>query len=278
MVEATEEPKADVTTEDPKTEPAKAEPDKSKDDLAKRYDVLDRRQTQVQKREQAAEKRAQTVAQAAARLEARFGDPEAAKKAYDAKEYHAAARYIQRIFGDDFALITQKIARATSGMDPAKLKELEDREQLEREKREWQASKERETKDKASQTTREGALKVVTEKCAGHDVLKLRNGSDLVLRALEDSWDSAANGFKLTFKQAADQVVAEKLAEAEALGAKRAGAKLVEEKTTKPPAPKAALVAATAGVRELKRSGKKALSFEERHALAARLMAKRRAT
>lgn len=253
------------------TEPTAA-PGKSTEDIDKRYAILDRRARKAKQRDTTLTQREQTLQRAETRLSSTFGNPVRAKEAYDKGEYHEAARYVQHIFGDDFAQITQKIARATAGMDPTRLKELEDRDTLTREKREWEAEKAKREADSKQQVTRQQALATVASKIAGHDALKLRNGNELVLRELEGSWDEATRGFRLSIKQAADKVVADKVAEAEALGLKRHTATLVPTK----PASKPEEVSGAA--RTLNAARGKRMTFEERHAATARLLAKRRAT
>lgn len=260
--EAKEEP---AKPEEPKPEEKPPEAKKAAD-VDKRHAIAERREKRVQAREEKTKTREDNVSRAEAALNAKFGAPEAAATAYNKGEYHTAAKYMQKIFGDDFATITQKIARATAGLAPEKLKELEERDNFAREKREWEAQKKKEEESKKTTATRSEALKTVASKIAGHDALKLKNGSELVLRELEQSWDGS--GFKVTFKQAADKVVADKLAEAEALGARRVAAKIVEAPVAKPP-PKTTIPVVA-------QVEKKRLSFDERHAAAGRLAAKRR--
>jgi hypothetical protein len=235
-------------------------------DADKLYAIAERKKKAAIQRERAAEEREKRLSVAETRLQSVYGDPDAAKQAYDKGEFHAAARYVQRIFGDDFATITQKIARATAGLAPERLKELEERDKFAAEKRAFEAEKKRVETERQQAVTRQQALGTVKAKCAGHEALKLRNGPDLVLREMEASWDERSQGFRLTLAQAADKVVADRLADAEALGAKRAQARLVETPATKPATKQAPVPTA----------GKK-LSFEERHAIAGRRIAQRRA-
>lgn len=264
----------DQPTSKPAPEPEKSAEEKPKSsEVDKRHAIAERRERRVAARESKIETRESAVDKRERDLAARFGDPEAAVKEYEAKNYHAAAKYMQNVFKDDFATITQKIARHTAGLSPEKLKELEERDNFTREKREFEAQKERERKAADEGVTREQAVKTCAAKCAGHDVLKLRNGPDLVLRELEASWDTERKGFRLTFKQAADKVVADKLAEAEALGARRAQAKLEEKpqpKVEEKPVQRRVVRHA-----EPKPKDGKRLSFEERHALAGRVTARR---
>jgi len=273
-----EPPKAE---EKPGTEPKPEEPavkadekkeDKSTSDLSKRYAILERRETKHKARESKLAERESKVSRAEHNLAARFGDPESARKAYDAGQHHEAAKYIQRIFGDDFAEITKKIARATAGLSPEKLKELEERDRFTREKREFEEAKAKAEREKNQGATREKAIGVCKDKCAGHDALKLKNGADLVLREMERNWDADTKSFKVSWRQAADAVVAEKMAEAEALGLKRPTATLVPKKEEpKPEAKPEPIVTRKRGERFERPS------FEQRHAEAARIIAKRRA-
>jgi hypothetical protein len=281
---ASDEPKDEPVTADdakpadaataPKTDESKTEakPEEKKPDVDKRHAIAERREKRVQARETKAKEREDKLSRAEHNLAARYGDPEAAKKAYESGQHYEAAKYIQRIFGDDFASITQKIARATAGLSPEKLKELEERDSFAREKRAFEAQKKKEEEAKTVGATREKAVAHVSDKCKGHDVLKLKNGADLVLSTLEKHWDR--DHFTITFKQAADMVLADKLAEAEVLGLKRHQAVVVPKKEETAPKPKHEARHKTPEVTE-KRPGR--LSFEERHAMAGRLLAKRAA-
>jgi hypothetical protein len=258
-------------------EPAKEEkPAEKKQDIDKRHAIAERREKRVTARESKVKDREDKVSRAEHNLQTRYGDPDAAKKAYESGQFYEAAKYVQRIFGDDYATITQKIARATAGLSPEKLKELEERDQFAREKREFEARKKREEEEKNAGTTREKAISHVAEKCAGHDVLKLKNGAALTLAVLEKHWDSANSRFTVTFKQAADMVLADKLAEAEALGLKRHTAVVVEKPKPEPEPskPTRSVRHKTPAATPEKKTGR--LSFEERHALAGRKLAQRR--
>ncbi len=256
-----------------KPEPATEEkPAEKKPDIDKRHAIAERREKRVQARETKVKEREDKLSRAEHNLQTRFGDPEAAVKAYESGQFYEAAKYVQRIFKDDFATITQKIARATAGLSPEKLKELEERDAFAREKREFEARKKREEEEKNAGVTREKAISHVAEKCSGHDVMKLKNGAELTLRVLEKHWDR--DHFTISFKQAADMVLADKLAEAEALGLKRHQAVVVpEKKAPEPEKPRKEARHKPAPEVVEKRPGR--LSFEERHAQAGRLLAKR---
>ncbi len=268
----TEERPAEEPAAKPEASTEDKPPDPKKGDVDKRHAIAERREKRVQAREAKTKEREDKLSRAEHNLQTRYGDPDAARKAYEAGNHYEAAKYVQRIFGDDYATITQKIARATAGLSPEKMKELEERDAFTREKRQWEADKKKREEEQTAGATREKAVAAVSAKCKGHDALKLKNGGELVLRVLEKHWDR--DHFTISFKDAADLVVSEKLAEAEALGLKRHTAALVEEKpetappTKREPRHKPPVV-------EEKRPGR--LSFEERHAQAGRLLAKRRA-
>ncbi len=272
---ADDQPITKPEPEPEKTEPVKTADDKPKsNEVDKRHAIAERREKRVAAKESRLNTRESEIEKRERDNESRFGDPTAAKAEYDKGSFHSAAKYIQRIFGDDFATITQKIARATAGLSPEKLKELEERDSFTREKREFEAQKEREKSERERGATREQAVKIVATKLGSHDVLKLRNGADLTLKELEASWDPERNGFTVTFKQAADKVLADKLSEAEALGLRRAQAKIEDKPATPPPPAKRETRRVVREVAKPK-DGKR-LTFEERHAAAGRLTARRR--
>jgi hypothetical protein len=272
-----EKPKAEEKPAEPAAKPESSTDEKpaepKKGDVDKRHAIAERREKRVQARESKAKEREDKLSRAEHNLQARYGDPDAARKAYEAGNHYEAAKYVQRIFGDDYATITQKIARATAGLSPEKMKELEERDAFQREKREFEAAKKRKEEEQTAGATREKAVAHVAEKCKGHDVMKLKNGGELTLRVLEKHWDR--DHFTISFKAAADMVLADKLAEAEALGLKRHTAALVEKKPDPKVEPPKKEARHKPPVVEEKRPGR--LSFEERHAQAGRLLAKRRA-
>lgn len=256
-------PQTTATTADSPSAPAATSP--SEADLSKRYAIAERRLNKAKQRETALATREQTLTRAEQRLTQVFGAPHEVKEAYAKGEYHAAAKALERWLGDDFATVTQKIARQTAGLSPERLAELEERDRLRRENAELAREKaEREQRGKA-ETTRAQALSTVTSKAAGHPALKVRGGAELILQELEASWDAAAKGFRLTIQQAADRVVAQRKADAEALGLRAAPPPAPAPAAKPAPAPMAAPAAT---------EPKGRLSFEERQALAARRVAK----
>lgn len=280
---ADQEPTVEANTEEPAKPAATESPAESKSDetkqersgadLNKRYAIVERREARLKKSEASVQERLDKASRAEANLSTRFGDPDTIVKQYHAGEFHVMAKTLEKWLGDSFPTITQKIARATAGLSPEKLKELEERDAFLREKREFEAAKKKKEQEETAGATREKARGEVTKKCSGHDVLKLKNGAELVLRTLEKHWDT--DHFTISFKAAADMVLADKLAEAEALGLKRHTATVVDKKREEEPPTKREARHKPPVVVEEKRPGR--LSFEERHAQAGRLLAKRRA-
>ncbi len=275
----TEPPKAPAQSAEPSTALAivdassaeLAKPAVSDADIAKRYAIAERRLGKLKQKETQLSQREQTLTRAESRLASVFGEPHAVKEAYAKGEYHVAAQALQRWLGDDFATVTQKIARATAGLSPERLKELEERDNLRRRNAELERDRqERENRGKA-ETTRAQALTTVAAKAAGHLALKVRGGAELVLQELERSWDDTTKGFRLTIQQAADRVVEQRRDDAEAIGLRATPAPppaaAPPPTRTPPPAAKPSTEAAR---------GKQRLSFEERQALAARITARQR--
>jgi hypothetical protein len=264
------EPEAKAEEKPAEAKPEEKKTEKTPADLDKRYAILERRETKLRASSEKLNERERKVATAESNLQTRYGSPDAIAAAYAKGEYHQMSKALQRWCGDDFAEITRKCARALAGLTPEKLKELDEQEAFKREKREWEQRKAKEEQDRNKGVTREKARQVAAEKCKGHDALKLKNGAELVLKQMEDGWDPDTKGFKLTWRQAADAVVAEKLAEAEALGLKRHAATIVTPEKKPEVKPEVKPTRSEPEVRTKRRS------FEERHAEAGRLLAKRR--
>jgi len=168
-----------------------------------------------------------------------YGAPHKARAAYDKGDFHEAAQWISQALGDDFATITRNVANATKGMNEAELKKF----QKERELKQREAALEaREKKQQAevTQAERDGrALKAVSAKCAGHDALKLRGGDRLIKAVLEQHFNPATGVIGIGYRQAADQVLAEFLENAQALGlAKPSSEPAKQEAITPEPAAK----------------------------------------
>lgn len=204
-------------------------------------------------------------------LREEFGEPRVAKTAYKQGKFSAAAVALQKWFGDDFATITKNIAREVAGLSPEEKKQLEEKYKFEQDKAAFEAEKRKTQIHQTEAQKKDSALKTIATKCTGHDVMKLKNGAQLVLAEMESSWDPDQKGFRLTFKQAADAVLERKLEEARELGlpVERSTTKKTEEKPstteTTPPAP------------EQDGRFKKRRSFEERQEMARRLTYKNRA-
>jgi hypothetical protein len=168
-----------------------------------------------------------------------YGAPHKAREAYDKGDFHEAAQWISQALGDDFAAITRNVANATKGMNETELKKF----QKERELKQREAALEaREKKQQAevTQAERDGrALKAVSAKCAGHDALKLRGGDRLIKAVLEQHFNPATGVIGIGYRQAADQVLAEFLENARALGLAKPSSEPAKQEAIPPePAPK----------------------------------------
>lgn len=208
--------------------------------------------------------------------------------AYHKGDYLAMGRAMVRWCGDDFATMTQKIARATAGFSKEKIAELERAESLERENRKLKAEQERRERESKQGATRQQALAVIPEKIKGSPVLELEDGAELVLKEMERNFDPTAKTFKITFLQAAQRVLEREEKRAQKLGytkaQREAAAEAAAETTERPAAaPTATTVRpkprtepeAKEGQRKLK-NGKVVPSLEERTERARRLVAQRR--
>jgi hypothetical protein len=211
----------------------------------------------------------QTAEQLQAAAKKEYGAPHKAREAYDKGEFADAAQWIAQALDDDFASITRNIANATKGMDAKELGRFtKDRELRQREAALTAREKAREQEVTAEQRTAR-AVKTIDAKCAGHDALKLQGGSKLILRRLEDAFDPKSGKLGIGYQQAADQVLAEFMADAKALGLTRGEqpAKVEEKAKPEPAKGKKEFPAAAAKGDAEKTRG---LTFEERQARAAR--------
>lgn len=252
-----------------------------------KFAAIKRRSERVARREQAADAREAKLDARDIEARNRYGDPSAAVKSYEAGDYHAAATYMQNVFGDDFATITKKMARAISDMPPERLAELKRTEATERENKRLKKEAEDRKHNEKKTAGRSKALETVSTKCKGHEALLLADGADLILRELETSFDGT-----IDLKKAADAVLDRELKRLEALapvlekrrgkGKGKSAAAATEETAAEKPAtgrkPRAEQqpeASAAGGSRKLF-NGKVALSFEQRQAMAERRTARQR--
>lgn len=192
-------------------------------------------------------------------MRAEFGEPRTAQQAYKAGKFGKAAEALQRWFGDDFATITKNIAKEIAGLSPEDKARLEEKRKFEEEKAAFEAEKKKTTVKQTEAQKTEAALKTIETKCAGHAVLKLKNASRLVLQRMEQAWDPDLNGFRITFKQAADEILQEKIEEAKALGLNVDGTPFKAKKEKPAPSP-----VATEAPKYDEKGRKMRKSFEQR--------------
>jgi hypothetical protein len=247
-----------------------------------KFTALKRRSERVTKREHAADKREATLDKRDIEGRNLYGDPAAAKKAYEAGDYHAAGTYMQRLFGDDFATVTKKMARAIADMPPERLSELRRLEEAERKAKRLETEAEQRKHNEKKSAGRTQALATVATKCKGHDALLIEDGADLILRELETSFDGT-----IDLKKAADAVLEREIKRLNALlpvlekrkpkGKSDKPAATPEEKPTPGRKPRVEQPAAsTAGGGRKLFNGKVALSFEQRQAMAERRTARQK--
>lgn len=211
-----------------------------------------------------------------------FGDPHRARKAVSEGKFAEAAQWIEKALDIPFAEFTRHVATATKGMDPKELERFtKDRELRDREK-----ALEAKEKAKVEELSREQqtakATKTIVAKCAGHAVLKLRDGAKLVLRKLEDAFDDKTGVVGLGYSQAADQVLAEFDESARALGYTKGAAAPEVKPEVKPeekPRGKVEFQQPAGDKKNEEPAGSKrrGSSFEERTAKAARAYERSRA-
>lgn len=241
------------------------------DTSGEKFSVLRRKAEKLEKQGSHLKAEESRIRALGATMREEFGEPKAAKDAYRAGKFSQAAVAIQRWFGQDFATITKNIAREVAGLSPEEKKLLEEKAALEKEKAEYAAEREKSKAKETDAQKREKAIATVTAKCTGHSVLKLKNGAQLVLDEMMRSFDADQNGFRLSFKQAADAVMAQKLEDAKALGFTSVAA--AEASKGAPPTPPARKQDPPPTPTSSDRFKKKK-SFEERMEAARRLTAK----
>ncbi len=191
---------------------------KAVDTSNEKYAVLRRKQEKIDKGVQHLASEETRLTKLGEELRTEFGTPREFKRLYKQGKFSTAATMLQKWLGEDFGTITRNIAREVAGLDPKEKALLEAQQKLEQDRAELEAQR---TKTQTTQTQsqkRENALKTVATKCAGHQVLKIKNGADLVLAEMEAAWDPDQQGCRITFKQAADAVLERKLEDARALG------------------------------------------------------------
>ena len=157
---------------------------------------------------------------AAARKE--FGTAIGAAKAYRDGDLKQFVTLIQELTGERYDDAQRKVISGELAIDPgmkalrSEIAEL----RAERAKERAEADKAQQERDRATQYER--AVEAVTEELAGHRVTKLKGFQRDVLTRVRDSYDPSEKTYTLSFHEAADAIMAERDAEAEALGYSRA--------------------------------------------------------
>jgi hypothetical protein len=299
-----------TAAEPPKTEPAADEPSKLQEKLDKagealergdlkevakllgkggkitdvggeKFAVISRQRARLTKREQTLDAREAKHEKVVAEHRNIFGDIVALRTAYQQGQHHIAAKIWEKVTGDSFATTTQKIARHTSGLSKERLAELDERDRLERENRQYKAEKESNARVSSQHATRQQALTNLNAKLDGSEVLNLDDGTELVLREIERAWDKDQSRL-LTPAEAAKRVLEREYERAKKLGLQRAAAQAEREEqedrseTATNRRPRADSVPASDGTERRTLAGKVIPSFAQRQALAQRLTERRR--
>lgn len=244
---------------------------------------MSRQRARLTKREQTLDQREAKLEKTRADQVATYGDVVGMKTAYANGQYHVAAKIWEKVTGDSFAVVTQKMARHTSGMSKERLAELEASDAKDRELRQLKAEKEATTRRGQQQATRNQALTNLTSKLDGSDVLLLEDGADLVLREIERAWDRDQSRM-MTPAEAAQRVLQREDDKAKRLGYSKGAPPVVRDESVDDlprtvdnsnRRPRADTQAADDTVRRTL-AGKVIPSLEHRTALAQRLTERRR--
>lgn len=145
-----------------------------------------------------------------------YGPVLEAQAAYKDGKYDRFVEMIEQITGDSYDESTRKVIKGETALSP-------DVKKLRKELAELRAEKQREKAEEQQRSTAERrqaeykrAERQVAQELADHPVTKLRGYEGAVLNMVRDSWDGVA--YTMSFEEAADQIVADRRAEAERLG------------------------------------------------------------
>lgn len=184
----------------------------------------------VRERERTVSKREHEFNQRYAEAKKELGTAINARKAYNDGDYSKFVELVNELIkdsGDTYDEAQRKVIKGELAIDPEvkKLRNELKAERAEREKREKAEREEAQKGDRKAQYER--AVEAVRTELAGHPVSKVRGFEGAVLLKVRESWDG--EDYTMSFEEAADEIVEERRAEAEALGYIKPAA---------PPAPK----------------------------------------
>lgn len=150
-----------------------------------------------------------------------FGAAIKAAKAYRDGNYAEFVTLVRELTGDAYDDAQRKVIEGEIAVDPSVRKLREELAALRAEQ-----AKEREEARKAQQTEQqkaqyERAVEAVSQELVGHRVAKVKGYQREVLNRVRESWDPAEKAYTMSFAEAADAIMAERDAEAEALGYQR---------------------------------------------------------
>lgn len=147
-----------------------------------------------------------------------FGAAIKAAKAYRDGDLTAFVTLVTELTGESYDDAQRKVIQGEIAVDPAvrKLREELAAERAQRLKDREELAAAKKTEEQQAQYAR--AVEHVTKELEGHRVSKIKGFQREVLNRVRESWDPAEKAYTLSFAEAADAMVAERDAEAEALG------------------------------------------------------------
>lgn len=182
------------------------------------------RQEQAETRRLATDtKQAQQKLQAdKAAAKAEFGDAINAAVAYRDGDFEKFATLVEKLSGESYDVAQRKVIEGHIALDaPTKAlrKQLAAQQlQIEELKKPKPAEVAKEPTPVERKAAYDRAVGEVTNELAGHAVSKVSGFQNLVLQKVKDSWSAADETYTMSFEDAADSVIEDRRAEAEALG------------------------------------------------------------
>lgn len=189
-------------------------------------------QNAIRERDKQVTQREHAYNENVAAIRKEYGAAVQAAKAYREGKLDQFVTLVQELTGETYDEAQRKVIKGELSLDPNTRelrKEIENlRAERAREKKEAEEARNKQ----AQQEQYRKAEEAVTAELASHRVSKVKGFQRDVLSRVRDSWDG--QDYTMSFEEAADLIMAEKDAEAEALGYSRANA--VPAKPTKQPA------------------------------------------
>ncbi len=185
--------------------------------------VFREQQNGVRERAKALETQQHEFNRLVAEARTEYGPAIKAAKAYKDGDLTAFVTLVQELTGESYEEAQRKVIKGEIAVDPV-VRKLRDelaaarREQAAEKQAEKQAREEAEQQT-ARQTREAQAIEAVGAELAGHRVAKLRGFEKAVIAKVRESWDGS--DYTMSLEEAADALMADRDAEAEALGYSR---------------------------------------------------------